>query len=156
MFEIETGLIIWTSVSFAILVILMYKLALPPILAMLREREKTISKALSQAEERRRRSEELLAGYRQKLAEAAQMGGKMLEEAKREGEKLKLEMIDSGRKNADLLLARAQEDLKKEKNKLVAEIKSETADLVTLAASKVIRKNLDKGQNIKIIRESLK
>ncbi len=156
MFEIESGLIIWTSISFAILVFLMYRLALPPIIKMLKEREKTITDALARADESRVQSEELLSSYRQKLAEGAETAQKIIDQAKLEGDKLKEELLASGRKRADLLLVRAQEDLKKEKNKLVAEIKAETADLIILAASKLIGRKIDKDQNIKIIEGNLK
>ncbi len=156
MFEIESGLIIWTSISFAILVFLMYRLALPPILKVLKERENTISQALSQAEAGKRESETLLSAYRQRLAEASETGEKMLLEARREGEKLKQVIIEAGRKNADLLIVRAQEDLKKEKNRIVSEIKAEEADLVALAAGKLLKRKIDKAENIKLIEESLK
>lgn len=156
MFEFEPGLIIWTTVSFAILVILMYRLALPPIIAVLREREKTITDALSAAEEGRKKSDELLAAYKQKLSEGSATAQKIIDQAKFEGEKLKREIVETGRKNADLLMVRAQEDLKREKEKLVSEIKSETADLIIAAAGKLLRKNIGKAQNIEIIEETLK
>lgn len=155
MFEFEPGLIIWTSVSFLLLVILMYRVALPPLLKVLKEREQAIAASLSAAAESQKRSEEIIASSTRKLAEAGAVAKKMLDEAKLEGEKIREDMMSSSEKRADLFLAKAKEDLKREKDDMILEIKGKTADLIISASSKVLGKKVDKGEDRRIIEESI-
>jgi F-type H+-transporting ATPase subunit b len=156
MFEIETGMIFWNTVAFAILVFLMYKWALPPLLKILEEREKTISDSLTTAQEQQRQTQEMLSSAKQKISEASQAAQKILAQAQSEGEKLKKEMGEIGRKEADFYLTRAKEDLNQQKGEILAEIKLQTAELVVEAASKVLGKKIDKAEDARLIDESLK
>ena len=53
----EPGLIIWTVVTFLLLVFLLGKFAWKPIMAVLKERESTIRQALDEAKQARKDSE---------------------------------------------------------------------------------------------------
>ena len=156
MLEIEPGLIFWTTVSFALLVILMYRWALPPLLALLKEREKIISDALLSADETRKRSEDVLASVKQKLTETNETAQKMVEQAKLEGKRMKDEILSVAKREAELLSLQAKEDLQREKNEILSEIKKQTADLIVAAAGRVLGKKIDKNENARLIDESLK
>lgn len=155
MFEFEPGLMIWTTVSFGIFVYLMYRYVMPPIIKVLKEREKVIADSLHAAEESRKRSEELIASSNKRLAEANLVSKKMIDEAKLEGEQLKQYMMSVSKKQADLFIAKAKEDLRREKDEMISEIKGKTADLIIEASSKLLGKKLDKGDNQRIIEESI-
>jgi F-type H+-transporting ATPase subunit b len=156
MFEFDTGIIFWNTVAFAILVFLMYKWALPPLLKLLKEREKTISDALLTAQTQQQQAQETLSSARQKITEAGQTAQMILQQAQAEGEKLKKDMSESGRKEADYYLTRAKEDLNRQKNEILSEIKTQTAELVVEVAGKVLGKKMDKVEDARLIDESLK
>ena len=156
MFEFEPGLMVWTSVSFAILVFLMYKLLLPPILKVLKDREKAISDSLKASSDDHKRAEELVRTSNLALAEANKVAARILMEARAEGEKLKGSLVDAARREADLIHLKAGQDLDREKNRMISEIRRKTADIVILASSKVIRKNINKKENMSIVEGSLK
>jgi len=155
MFEFEPGLVIWTSVSFGILLLLMYKLVLPPLINMLKERERTIAYSISSAENERKKAEEVLAASNKKLAEAEDVARKMILEARAQGEQIKQEMLKASRKQAELTLVRAREGLYREKEGIILSVKSRMADLILRASSKVLSKKVDKAGNKKIIEESI-
>lgn len=156
MFEVETGLIFWNIVSFAILVFLMYRWLLPPLLKMLQEREKTIADSLAAAAENRRQAEEGLLLTRQKIAEASRNAEKIIGQAALEGDKLKEDIVEASRKEAGFLLIRAKEDIQRERNEALAEVREKTADLVVAAAGRVLGKKIDPVENGRLIEESIK
>jgi len=155
MFNIETGLIIWTTISFAILVALMYKVALPPLISLLKERESKIATMINSAEENRKKSEEMLSSYKQKISEASQDALKLIEQAKKDGSKLKEEIITAAKREAQYVIEKAQGDMAIEKDKIMAEVKEFTADLVVAAAGKIIKQKLDPVADRKLAEEAL-
>ena len=156
MFEFEPGLMIWTSISFAILVYLMYKLAFPPLLAILREREKLITDSINQADERQKNSLNVLSAAHKRLADAELTTKKMIETAKKEGEDLKQDILMSARREAEIAIVRGKEELRLEKEKIVSDLKRQTADLVVDASGKLLRQKIDKDKDAEIIKEALR
>src|SRR3989338_5725866 len=155
MLEFEPGLMIWTVVSFGLLVLLLYKAALPPILALLALREKMIADSIELTMKNEKRSEELAAEYREKLNQINQKADRMIDESKKDGEKLKNEILERAEKQADLTALRASQDIARERDKIFAEVRRSTAELVALAAGKVLRKTISPADNRRLIEESL-
>ena len=156
MFEFEPGLIIWTSVSFGLLVLLLYRVALPPLLELLARREKTIAEALAAAAEERQKALAEMAGVKQALAGANQKAEQIVAQAQIEGEKLKEGLVRTARQESEMLVAKAKEELNREKNELLAEVQQRTAELVVAAAGRIVRKKIDPVENQRLIEESLK
>lgn len=155
MFEIETGLIIWTTIAFAVLVVLMYRVALPPLLAMLKERETKIATMIHAAEENRRKSDDLLSSYKQKISEASQDALKLIDQAKKDGSKLKEEIVAAAKREAQYVIEKAQGDMMIEKDKIMAEVKEFAADLVVAAAGKIIKQKLDPATDRQLAEKAL-
>jgi len=156
MFEIETGLIFWNTVSFAILVFIMYRWALPPILKALSLRQKSISDSLSLAAANQKSSEELLSEYKKKLAEASESASRIIQSSKSEAEKTRLELLKRAEGQAEQILEGARQDIRSEKEKIILEARKEIAGLIVAAASRVIGRNLSADDNKRLIEEALK
>lgn len=156
MLEFEPGLMIWTCVSFGLLVILLYRVALPPLLTLLKEREASIALALAKMEENRKKADELMAQYKKQTAEFRQKADQIIQEAKIDGEKVKAVIIKKAENQAAELVAKVKQELVHEKDKIVNEVKKETAELVALASSKVLRRVITAEDNRTIVEESLK
>ncbi len=156
MFELETGLIFWNTVSFAILVFLMYKWVLPPIIAIMKERQMAITRSIVAAEESRKKSEELLAENKRKLAEADRTAKNLINLAKTDGDQVKREILEKAEKQASLIAQQAAQDMQAEKSRIINEAKKEIAEMVALASSRVIGRVITKADNQRIIEEALK
>ncbi|MFA4905693.1 MAG: F0F1 ATP synthase subunit B [Candidatus Margulisiibacteriota bacterium] len=155
MFELETGLIFWNAVSFAILVLLMYRWALPPLLNMLKERGAVIERSLTAASESQKQAEAALLIVKQKLAEANLTAQKILESAKGEGEKLKEDLVSAAQRESGLIITRAKADLQREKDEILSEIEKHTAELVVAAAGRILRKKINPDEDQRLIKESI-
>ena len=155
MLEFEPGLFIWTTVSFALLVLLLYKAALPPLLAFLAQREKLIADSLAAAAADRQGSAALLAEHKKALAEVHNKAEQIIQAARVEGVGVRAEIIAKADQEAERLLIKAQTELGKEKEAIMREVRESVADLVTLAAGKALRRLLTAEEDQRIIKESL-
>jgi F-type H+-transporting ATPase subunit b len=142
-------------VSFLILMGALIFLGYRPIRKMLDERAERIKEGLAQAEASREEYvrvrmvvEEEIGRAREEaqtiIAEAAQMGGKLKEEAKQEARKEAQAIIDRARKEMDQERARSIDDLRKE-----------FVDTAVIIAGKVISETLDREKHRKLIEKAL-
>jgi F-type H+-transporting ATPase subunit b len=155
MLEFEPGLFIWTAVSFGLLVLLLYKVALPPLLAFLAQREKLIADSLAEAEADRRESAALLAEHQKALAEVHRKAEQIINEARAVGRQEKEGIVATASKEAERLITRAQAELSKEKESILQEARETVAELVTIATGKALRRLVTAADDQKIIKESL-
>jgi F-type H+-transporting ATPase subunit b len=84
MLSIEPGLLIWTIITFVILLIVLRKVAWKPLLTALEQRESTIRNSLDEAQKARQESEQLLAENRRILANANRESARILEQGREE------------------------------------------------------------------------
>jgi len=70
MLNVHSGLIIWTIITFVLLVLVLSKVAWKPLLQALHNRENGIREALREADEARKEAEKVLAENRQAITKA--------------------------------------------------------------------------------------
>ncbi len=143
-------------INFIILFGLLSIVAYKPIMKMLQERQAKIRESMEQAEKIRQdaaRSEEEIKAH---LETARKEGQNVIAQAVQIGEKLKEEAKEGARQEAETLIARAQSEIQRERDKSIEELRAEFADIAILAAEKVINETLDKKKHRKIIDEVLK
>ena len=138
-------------ILFGILSAVLYK----PVLKMLDERQAKIKESLEMAEkikEQTSRSEEQIKA----AVEAARKEGQVIiAQASQIAEKIKEEAKDGARKEADVIVNKARDEIKLERDKSIAELRSEFSNLTILAAEKVIKESLDAQKHRKLINEVL-
>jgi F-type H+-transporting ATPase subunit b len=153
MFKPEPGLIIWTLISFFLLLVLLKKLAYPQILKAMKTREETIARQLEEAEKTKAAAEQLLADYRRQLADARAEAQKLINEGRGLGESMRKEIIQKAQEESNLIVKRAQEEIELQKQKALLELREKVADLSIMAASKVINKSLNPEDHRRLVEE---
>jgi F-type H+-transporting ATPase subunit b len=153
MFKPEPGLIIWTLISFFILLILLKKVAFPPILKGMKKREETIKQQLEEAQKTKKEAENLLEDYRRQLAEARSEAQKIINEGKSLGENMRKEIVQKAQSESNQIVKRAQEEIELQKQKAILELQEKIADLSIMAASKIINKSLNTEDNRRLVEE---
>jgi F-type H+-transporting ATPase subunit b len=154
-FKPEPGLIIWTLVSFFILLALLKKLAFPPILKAMKAREETIRGQLDEAQKTKQEAVSLLEDYRKQLAEARAEAHKIINEGKSLGENVRKEIVQKAQEESNQIVKRAQEEIELQKQKAVLELQERIADLSVRVASKVISRSLDPQDHRRLVEESI-
>ena len=153
MFKAEPGLIIWTLISFFILLILLKKVAFPPILKGMKKREETIKQQLEEAQKTKKDAENLLEGYKRQLAEARSEAQKIINEGKSLGENMRKEIVQKAQEESNQIVKRAQEEIELQKQKAILELQEKIADLSIMAATKIINKSLNTQDNRRLVEE---
>ncbi len=155
MLDFEPGLLIWTTVSFGLLVLLLYRIGVPALIAFLNEREKFITDTLDQAKETKKQADAVLAENRKQTEKIQQQADQILAQAKREGDKLKAEAVASAEKKAQLIVEQAQQDLAQQQSKMLTDVKQEMGDLLAAAAGKLLRRVVSEKEHHEMIEQSL-
>lgn len=153
--SVDPGLIIWTIITFVILLFLLRKVAWKPILTMIDERESTIRDSLDQAEQARNEAEEKLQAYEQRLAEARKESRQIIAEGKESAEKIRDEIITEAQNQKQNMLADARRQIEAEREKAIQDIRDSVANIAIRAASKIIGRQLDEQAHVDIIERSL-
>ena len=155
MFKAEPGLIIWTLISFFILLVLLKKLAFPQILKAMKLREDTIRQQLDEAQKTKQEAASLLEDYRKQLADARAEAQKIISEGKSLGENVRKEIVQKAQEESNLIVKRAQEEIELQKQKAILELQERIADLSVRVASKVISRALDPQDHRRLVEESI-
>lgn len=152
----EWGLIIWTGVSFLILLFILGKFAWKPILKSVNDRESSIRDALAEAENARKEMQNLHADNERILKEARIERESMLKDARDMKNIIVADAKEIAQVEADKMVKQAQATIESEKKAAVADIKSQVANLSIEIAEKVIKEQLsNKDRQLKLVDEML-
>jgi F-type H+-transporting ATPase subunit b len=149
------GLMIWTLIVFGVTLFVLSRAALPRIGAELDKRAKAIRDSIDAAERQRRESEELLAEYRERLADARRQADEIVVRARKASEAALAEAAATGKERREELIAAARRDIELETKRSLERIRKEVADLTVAATEKVTRKALDEADHRRLIDEAL-
>lgn len=143
MLDINPGLIIWTIITFVIVMVILRLTAWKPLLAALAAREESIRSSLQQAEEARLQAQKLLEENRRQLAQAEERSQQLVREGRDMGERLKAELVEKANLSARGLIDQAKEEIRREKEAALTQLRSEVGDLAIAVAGKILDANLD-------------
>ena len=149
------GLMIWTLILFLFTMWVLNKLAFPKIQEALDRRAKTIAESIDAAERQRKESDELLAEYRGRLAEAREQADDIMARARKSAETAEHEATAEGKAKRDELVAAAQSEIEAETRRSLDQIRTTVADLTVLATEKVTRKTLTAEDQKRLVEEAL-
>lgn|SRR5687768_15673142 len=142
------GLIIWQTIVFVLLFILLAKLAWKPIIASLNDRERSIQDALDTAEKARHEMSQLKSDNEKLLQEAREERDRILRQAREISAKMKDEAQADARRMGDKLIEDARAAINIEKQAALKDVKVQVAMFSLEIAEKLMKKNLsdDKSQ----------
>ena len=151
------GLIIWTSVTFIILLFLLGKFAWKPILNAVKEREDSIEDALNSAARAREEMEQLKSDNERILQEARQERDAMLKEARQIKDEMIQEAKGKASEEADRMIEQAREQIENEKMRAVTDLKNMVGTMSVEIAEKLLLQELaDKGRQQELIENQLR
>ena len=152
----DFGNALWTVLIFVLVLVVLGKFAWGPILGMLKEREDFIRKSLHDAKHDRDEAEARLKEYTSQLQAARAEAASLVENARRDADRLREELRGSAKAEADAILKNAEKQIQQERDRALAQIRTEAVDLSVAIASKLIGRNLTKADNERIIEDALK
>jgi len=148
-----TGKFIWAIVNFLILLVVLNKFAYKPVIKMLDDRKNSIEDSLTKAEKAKDDAEKLQKEYQTQLMEAKKEAQEIMEKATKLGEQMREEIVANAQSEANKAIQRAQEEISLEKEKAVAALRDEVANLAVMAAGKVLGKAITVADHEKMIKD---
>ena len=151
----NTGLTLWTIVTFLVLLVVLRWKAWGPLMDALDARSKQIEESLSKAEKVTAEAEQQAAKNEEILQAARKEAQEIVAQAREAGDKLKHKMETDGKEQYDGMLEKAKEQIDMEKQKALNEIKTTVVDIALKASEKVIKRNLSDEDNKKIVEQTV-
>lgn len=151
MLDINPGLIIWTMITFALLVVVLGKFAWKPILQALQAREHEIADALRKAEEAKKDAERMMQENKIAIDKASNETARLIAEGRAMAEQLKNDIVAKANESAKKMLDQAKEEISREKDAAMTQLRSEVAELSITVAEKILDESLDGAKQKKMV-----
>ncbi len=152
---LDTDLAFWTAIIFVVLLTVLGKFAWGPIVKALDDREQGIADNIAAAENQHVEAKRMLGDYETKLATAADEVREMLEEARRDAEHTKGEIVAEAKAAAQAEHDRAMRDVHNAKHAALKEIGEAGANFAVDLAGKIVEKELSADDHDRLIREAV-
>ena len=150
---IVPGIVLAQIINFIILLLILRVIAYKPLLRVLEQRRERIQKGVEDA----RRAEERLANiekdYQARLDAARAEGQKIVAERTQAAEQQAAAILAKANEDVARVKAQAQEEAELERNRILADLRSQVAALSIAAANKVIGSALDEQRQRALIDE---
>lgn len=151
----EPGLILWTIITFGLLLVVLRAVAWKPILGVIEAREHAIRESVEASRRAREQSESALEENRRILAEARRAAGDIVQRGEREAEQVKSGIMEQARKEQEELVRRGREAIERETRQAVREIRTVAAELALAAAEKLIESRMDDDVHRRLVEKYL-
>ena len=142
-------------INFLILLGLLIFFGYKPIRNMLDERSNRIKLSMEQAEATKREYERAQVEAEKQISKAREEGQSIIAQAAQAGNRLKEEARQEARKEAQAIVEKARAELERERDKIVDGLRKEFVDTAILAAERVLSETLDKGKHHQLIEKTL-
>ncbi|MBI4577280.1 MAG: F0F1 ATP synthase subunit B [Planctomycetes bacterium] len=149
------GLFYWTAIIFVLTLAVLWRFAWGPILKGLAAREEAIRGAIEHAERAARDAEALLAEYRGHIDHAREEAHAVVEEGRKDAERLRAELAEQGHRQSEEMLTRARREIGLAQAKAVEEIQRRTTELACLIARRLVARELKPQDHEALLREAI-
>jgi len=149
--DVNPGLMIWTVITFLVLLFILKKVAWKPILTALDKRENDIKESLVQAEKAKEEAKQLLEANQANLAKAEEDSRKIIEQSRTYAESLKEQMIRDSKEQAKKIVDEASNEIQRRKDAAFEELRGQIAEIAVTGAEKIIKESLDAQKSKQVI-----
>ncbi len=154
-FGVDLPKLAFQIVNFLLLLYLLNRFLFKRVFALLDERQAKISKGLEDAEAAARDRELARAEREAAVAEARKEANEMIARANKIAEDTRNSILADANAEAEKVSARGREEIVAEKDKAMAEIRGQVAELALAAAGKLVRREMDGPTQKRLVEEFL-
>lgn len=156
MFDFSPVRIAITIVNLLALILILRWLLWRPVGAFLEKRRQLINADLDNARKNREEAEMLLAEHRQLISQNKAEAAKIIENALRQADLRKDEVIAQAGQEAAVMLQRAKAEIALERAKVLEELRADIAELAVAVAEKMLARSLNAQDREYIFADVLK
>lgn len=148
-------LMIWTAVTFFVVLAVLWKFAWGPLIGSLEKREKRIRDAIADAEKAQANAEKLQKEFEEKLEKARAEAEAIIKEGREDALRVKQKYEKEQRDEGEALKQRALNEIELAKGKALDEIRQEARSLAIEVAAKVLEREVSAKDHDRLVQEAL-
>ena len=149
--SLDVSLLVSIAIFFALFAWVLGKFAWGPLLKIVDEREKNIRDSVDIAERVAAEVKSFLVQHQEMLRDAGREREEILARALKEAETARADLIDKARTDSETIVQRAREQIERDKNEAIAEVRAQVADIAVEAASKIVKSSLTPEAQKKLV-----
>lgn len=142
-------------VNFVLLLLILQRFLYKPMLNMLHQRQERIRESMDYAERVKKEAARAQEDYEKKIEESRREAQAIIAQAVQQAERVREERVALVEEEARQIRTKAKEDAAYERERVVAELRSQVADLAILAAGRVLGKTLDEKTHRQVVMDFL-
>jgi F-type H+-transporting ATPase subunit b len=152
----DSGLYIWTIVTFLLLVAAFNYLAWRPLKAILLAREDSVRQSLEDARQAREELQRLKGESSKMLAEARAEADSILSRTREDANRFRDEMKEKAQAEAAGIVKNAEQRIAMETSRALQQIRAEAVEFSVAIASKILQRTVSKEDNARLIEETFR
>jgi F-type H+-transporting ATPase subunit b len=153
--SIDPGTIVFTLIN-TLIIFLIFKIFLfKPVGQILDKRKEMAAAEISEAQKAKESAAKAEQEYLARLADAKSEAAEIVKQATLRAQAREEEIVSEANKKAADIRAKAEDAIERDKKRAINEIKDEISDIVIMAASKVVEKEITSQDNEEIIAKFL-
>jgi len=154
--NVDPGVMVWTVVTFVVLLVVLRFTAWKPLISALEAREQRIREAIAEGDRARSEGVALLAQYHEQLEAAKVEAHQIIDEGKADALRVHQEILDKARAEAEEWKQRAHRELDLAADQAKKELWEETTRLSLLLAERILQRELNAADHKDLVQESLR
>jgi F-type H+-transporting ATPase subunit b len=148
---INIPVIISSAIGFVVFFFVMKKMLWKPTLTVIDERRESIEQAFQEVDDARADMAKLKAELEERLAKINQESQEQLNAAVAKGQEIAQQVKVDAEEQRERLLAKTHEDIAREKDKAVAELRNTAIDLSFEISRRVLKDGLDRERHDNLV-----
>lgn len=155
-FGIETGPLVVQIVSFAVLALVVWYFGFRPLMKTIAERQTKIAEGLQFSDEMKAKLAQSEADYKAKMQQAAVDAAAVIESARKAAKETVEKAAQDAIARAEETEERAAENIAREREKMLADLKGEVAALVVETTAKLLARDLPAAEKSRLAEAAAK
>jgi F-type H+-transporting ATPase subunit b len=150
---IEPATIVVEMVGFVLLLVLLKRFLWTPVTSYLEQRQMDIAQTYDKVEHTRQEMERLRSEYEQRLASIEAEARAQIQQAVKEAQEVREHILAEARQQAEKMIRDAEEAIRYEREKALAEMRTQVVDLTLLATSRILQESVDDAKHRKMVED---
>jgi F-type H+-transporting ATPase subunit b len=150
---IEPATIVVEMVGFVLLLVLLKRFLWAPVTGYLEQRQRDIAQTYDKVEQTRQEMERLRDEYEQRLANIEAEARAQIQQAVKEAQQVREQILAEARQQAEKMIRDAEEVIRYEREKALAEMRTQVVDLTLLATSRILQESVDDARHRKMVED---
>lgn len=154
--RIDPGIVIWTWITFILVLIILGASTWKMILHGLNARADKIQEDLANAEKTREDAKKSLVAYRNQIDNAKQEASAIIENARVEATRLRDKIISEAQEQIEINKVKLLAEIERSEEEAMNNVRKQAVDIAVVMAETILKRNVNESDNDALIEEFIK